>query len=175
MNKLNSEQMKPLILSVILMIVGILFCCSLAMGIEGLSVVLGVIMLIIGILYIVNSITQNNSIISIDGIIGVVIVSLGMVFIIHKLAGIIFSFIPWFLIVFGIVLLSDSLLGKFYLKNDNNLIFIVKIIAGTLSVAVGICLKVIDGFLEYSALIIGILLILYSGYLLFRTFLKKSE
>jgi uncharacterized membrane protein HdeD (DUF308 family) len=157
------------------MVIGILFCCSLAMGINGLSVVLGVLMLIIGILYIINSITQDRNTISKNCLIGIIISSTGIIFIINKLAGIIFSFIPWFLIVLGTTLIADSVFEKFHTKNDSKLIFIVKIIAGALSIVLGLCLNLIDEFLEYSALIIGIMLILYSAYLLFKTFLQKSE
>lgn len=173
MNKLNMEQLKVIVLSVLLMIVGILFCCSLSMGIDGLSVVIGLILIIAGVLFVVNSIITNNNVLTIMGLIGVLILSLGILFIVSKLAGIIFAYIPWLLIVMSIVVLVDAFLGK-YIRKEDNLKFIIKLVIGCVSLVLGLCLKLIDGFVEYSSIIIGICMIAYAVYLIFKSFIKKT-
>ena len=51
MRKLNLAEMKAVAMSVLLMVVGILFCCSLAMGIDGLSVVIGLVLMVVGVVF----------------------------------------------------------------------------------------------------------------------------
>lgn len=175
MNKLNSEQMKPLIISIVLMIVGILFCCSLAMGINGLSVITGILLLICGIVMIISSIAREKFIFKKSGMIGVLLSSLGILFIVNKLAGVIFALIPWFLIVLGCVLIVDAFLGKYSRKENNLVEFIIKIVLGSIAIILGLCLKLIDGFLEYAVLILGILMLVYSIYLVFNIIFKKQS
>ena len=56
MNKLNLNQLKGIIIAGLVLVIGILLCCSLAMGINGLSIVAGIILIIFGILFISNAI-----------------------------------------------------------------------------------------------------------------------
>lgn len=157
------------------MVVGILFCCSLAMGIDGLSVVIGLIITIIGVLFLINSVISKTSMCTAEGVWGVVLVSLGIMFIVSRLAGLIFVYIPWLLIVLGIVIASDALLGKFVSNKDTYVTFAIKLTLGILSLALGLCLRLIDGFDEYAAIIIGIIMIGYSLYMLFNVFVKDKK
>jgi len=174
MNKLGLDQLKKLVLAIVLMIIGILFCCSLAMGITGLSMVVGFLLLIIGILYIANSLLISKNFLTTNGIIGIAIFTLGILFMVNKLAGIIVAFIPWFLIVLGTVIIIDAFLGKFLREENNLTYFIIKIVIGAVSLILGLCLKLIDNFAEYSAIILGILMIIIAGYLVFNIFTNKS-
>jgi len=175
MKNLSIEQLKTLIVSALIMIIGILFCCSLSMGISGLSMVLGFVMIVVGVLFIVNAILLNKSLFTINGIIGTVLFTLGILFMAHNLAGIIFTFIPWFLIVLGCIIVIEAFLGKFYRNENNSIEFITKIIIGIIFLILGICLKAIPGFAEYASLILGILLIIYSIYIIFVTFNKRID
>lgn len=175
MKKLNIEELKTMVLSVMLMIMGILFCCSLAIGISGLSVVLGLILMIIGTLYIVNSVLNNQGIFTISGILGTLILSIGILFIVDKLAGIIFAFIPWFLIIFGAVVILDAFLGKYLRNEEGNLYFIIKLIVGAVALILGLCLELITGFAEYASIILGILMIVYAVYMIFKIFTKGNS
>ena len=174
MKNLNLEQLKSLIIASIILIVGILFCCSLSMGIEGLSTMIGLILLVIGIAFVFGSLVNTKNLISTNGLSGVAIISLGIMFIANKLAGIIFLFIPWFLIIFGIILICDVLIGKFYRQEVGLVEFIVKLCIGGVAFVLGLCLKLIDGFLEYASVMLGILMILYSIYLIFTVFTNKK-
>jgi uncharacterized membrane protein HdeD (DUF308 family) len=171
MNKLNIDQLKTIILASIILILGIFFCCSLSIGIRGLSVVIGIILLICGIVFIVNAILSDKNLLNSKGLIGVGIITLGIVFIAHKLAGIIFMFIPWFLIIVGIAIVIDSLLGKFS-RGDNGTTFIVKLVLGCVSILLGVLLLLIDGFIEYASLLLGIVLIIFAVYIIISCFIK---
>ena len=175
MKNLSSDQMKTLVIAVLLMVVGILFCCSLAMGISVLSIVFGFTLLVVGILFLINSIISDKGIFTTFGIMGVIVVSLGILFIVNKLAGIIFAFIPWFLIVFGCAIIIDSLLGRYSRNNNNMTELIIKLVVGIVSIILGICLRLIDGFAEYASLVLGIIMIIYSIYIIFTVFSKSSH
>lgn len=174
MKKLNLDEMKTVVMSVLLMIVGILFCCSLAMGIEGLSVVIGLVLMVVGIIFIANSLLGEKNPFTIDGMMGIVLLSLGILFMVSKLAGLIFIYIPWFLIVFGCVMLIDALLGKLVRKSDDTLHFVLKLVVGVVSIVLGLCLRLIDGFAEYASLVLGILMIAFAIYLLIDVFIRKK-
>lgn len=174
MNKLSVEQLKNLVIAVLLMVIGILFCCSLAMGIEGLSIIIGIILLVIGILFLINSIVGSKDVLTTGGLTGVVISTLGVMFMVNKLAGIIFVFIPWFLIILGSVVILDAFLGKFFRGENSTLEFVIKLIVGIISFVLGVCLRIIDGFAEYASIMLGILMIIYSTYMIFMVFTKGN-
>lgn len=175
MKKLNIDEMKTIVISVLLMVIGILFCCSLSMGIDGLSVVIGLVLMVTGILFFVNSILGQNGIFTMEGVMGVVLLSLGIMFISHKLAGLIFIYIPWFLIVLGLAVILDAFLSKFVKGENGYAKFITKLIIGVVCFVLGLCLKLIDGFLEYASIMLGVLMIVYAAYLIFLVFNKNKS
>ena len=175
MKKLSSEELKSVVIAVLLMVVGILFCCSLSIGIDGLSVIIGLILMIIGVLFLVNSFVGSRGLFSVEGIIGVVILAFGILFLASRLAGIIFAYIPWFLIILGVVVIIDALIDKFLKHEDILFRFIIKLVVGGLSIVLGLCLQLINGFMEYASIILGVLMIIYAGYLLYISFLSGKS
>ena len=128
MNKLISSNIVNIMFSVLIMVVGILFCCSLAIVIDGLSVIIGLILLLIGIVYLVNSMFSTQGVVSGRGISGCLIVSLAVIFMVHKLAALVFVYIPWLLMIGGVVLLLDAFAGKFLKEESGYFNFIVKLV-----------------------------------------------
>lgn len=175
MKKLSSDELKSVFIAVLIMVVGILFCCSLSIGIDGLSVIIGLILMVIGVLLLANLFVGGRGVLSIEGMIGVVLLSLGILFISSKLAGIIFAYIPWLLIVLGCVIITEVLIDKFFKKQNNLTRFIISLIIGGFSIILGLCLKLIDGFMEYASIILGILLIIYAGYMLYMSFFRAKK
>lgn len=172
MNKITNEQTKGLIIGGLLLILGILFCCSLSFGISGLSIVIGIALIITGIIFTANSIVANKNFLTINGITGTLLITAGIVFVINKLAGIIFLFIPWFLISFGAILILDSVLG-FVIRKDILIVeFILRLIVAIIGITLAICLLTINGFAEYSSIILGIIMIIYSIVIIYKTFIK---
>jgi hypothetical protein len=144
------------------------------MGINGLSMIAGFILLIIGILFVINAILIGKNVFTTNGMLGVVLFTLGLMFMVHKLAGIIVTFIPWFMIVLGGVIIIDAFLGKYSRNNESLTTFIIKIVVGSIALILGLCLRLIDNFAEYAAVIMGVLMIIYSGYLIFLAFTSKN-
>lgn len=173
--KLENKLYKNIIIASILLIIGILFCCSLAMGMTGLSFIIGIMLLTLGVLFIIQSLINNKGILTINGLLGVIIVTLGILFMVNKLAYIIISFIPWFLIIFGCGIIADTLLGKLVRKDENLTQFILKLIIGGICILLGILLLTINGFLEFASLILGIILIVYGIYIIINIFLKNNN
>lgn len=168
MKKLNLDQLKIMILSVLLLIVGVLFCCSLAIGIDGLSIIVGIVLLIIGVATLANSIMTSKTIYSQQGVLGSVSVALGIMFLVYKLAEIIFLCIPWFLMVVGVCIILDGVLCRFLFNIDGNVSFAIKMVLGIITFVLGLCLQVIDGFLEYASVMLGVLFIVLAIYMLLK-------
>ena len=176
MKSLGIDELKTIVIASLLIVIGILFCCSLAMGISGLSVIIGLIIIILGALFVLNSIFTSSSLLTTGGLGGVFIVAFGIMFIASNLAGIIFAYIPWLLVVLGAALIADALLAKFWRKEQNTFDFVLKLVVGGVSLVLGICLMTIEGFMEYSSIVLGILMIVYGIYITFNQFIsKKSE
>lgn len=173
MKKLNLDEMKTVVLAVLLMIIGILFCCSIAMGIGGLSVIIGLVLMVVGVLFLLNTLLNASNLYSVECVVGVLALALGILFIDIELAGIIFWFIPWVLIVGGIIVLADCILGKIVRKTDSTFIFVLKLVVGIVALILGLCLRLINGFMEYSSIILGVLMIAYSLYMLVQLFTKS--
>lgn len=171
MKKLSIEELKTVVLAVLLMIMGVLFCCSLAMGIDGLSVVIGLVLMVVGVIFLLNSVLNNKTMITMSGLIGVGVLSLGIMFIASKLAGLIFAYIPWVLIVLGLVLMADGLINKFVNKSEVMLTFVLKMILAVIAITLGLCLRLIDGFAEYASIVLGVLMIAYSLYMIVTLFI----
>lgn len=168
MKKLNLDQLKIIILSVLLLIVGVLFCCSLAIGIDGLSIIVGIVLLIIGVATLANSMLTLKTIYSQQGVVGSVSVALGVMFLVYKLAEIIFLCIPWFLMVVGVCIILDGVLCRFLFNIDGNVSFAIKMVLGVITFVLGLCLQVVDGFLAYASVMLGVLFIVLAIYMLLK-------
>lgn len=170
---MEKKEMKTITTAIIMLAVGILFCCSLSMAIKTISWILGTILIVMGILDIVESLVKKQSIATAQGIIGGAFIAFGILFAGNELVWLVFNFTYWLLIIIGLILLIDSFIKKF--KHNDNAKFISELILGVITLALGLCLKFIDGFTEYTCLIAGILLILYAIIMLIQVFTKKSN
>lgn len=172
MNKIN-ENLKTLIPSVLLIVLGVLFCCSLAIGISGLSILIGIILIFAGVMLLINSLINTKTIINLQGILGACVVSMGIIFISRHLAGIIFAFIPCFLITLAICLVLDILNDTLIKKEFVIAKFLTKLIIAIVSLTLGLCLLLINGFMEYSSIVLGIVMIVFGIYLIISALIKK--
>ncbi len=160
--KLTKDQMSSLFTYIVILVIGILFCCSMSMGVKGISILIGISMIVTGLMYIINSIISTKNLLNLSGFIGSAIIALGSMFISRKLAELIFDFIPFLLIIFGMCIVIDSFLKKFVRKEGSVSGFIGELLIGAISLALGFCLKFISTFSEYASLILGIILVVYS-------------
>ena len=49
------------------------------------------------------------------------------------------------------------------------------LLLGAISLALGICLRFIDGFIEYASLVLGLVMVCYAIYVIFSVALKLSK
>jgi len=143
-----------------LIVIGVLFCVSLAWAENVLSIILGSSLIAAGVVILIMSIINDKSVVSPIALGGLLAVALGIYFIVVNAVGIIFSFVPYILIVFGSAIIVDGLIG--YFARDEKVIaaLIVKLVIGAALVTVGILLLTVGGFQKYVAVIVGIALII---------------
>lgn len=170
-NKMINKETKSIIISAILLVVGILLCFSTTMGIDALSIIIGALFIISGIFSVINSALKKKSVMNYTCILSAILVAFGIFFIEYKLATIIFFYVPWLLIVLGVIIILDAVLNK--ISQNNTTVFITELIIGIGVLALGLCLKFIPGFIDLSSVMLGIVMIVYGVYLLIMTFSKS--
>ncbi len=168
-----NKQTKAIIISAILLVVGILFCCSTAIGITALSYIVGVCIIVVGGAVLVNTIIKKKALINVYGIISALLIAFGILIMDYQLFWIIFSFVPYVFISVGALIIIDSIIQKFNQKN--NVAFLTELIIGILILALGICLRCIPEFTEFSSLVFGIILIIYAVYSFVTVSTKKPS
>ena len=167
-----NKETKVIILSAILLTIGILFCCSTAIGITALSYIVGVGFIVVGGAVLINTLMKKKALINVYGIFSALLIAFGILIMDYQLFWIIFSFVPYLFIVTGALIIIDSLIRK--LSENNNVAFLTELIVGVLVLTLGICLRCIPEFTEFSSLVLGIILIIYAVFLFVSTFMKKS-
>lgn len=166
--------MKSIVVAAIVFVIGVLLCCSLTFGARGLSWLIGVSISVAGVMFLVNTIKATKGIANMHGFLGTVLIGFGIMFIADRMANIIIGFIPWCLIAIGATLAVDAFLAKFVKKNATIAKFVGELIFGLVTVALGICLKVISGFGDYAAAMLGAFLIVYAVLMIFNALTKKE-
>ena len=171
--RFTSKEIKTLIISTILLVVGILFCLSLAMGNKALSYVLGTALIVVGVISLINSYNSKKPLLTLDAISGCAIAAFGMLYAGNELSWLIFNYVPFLLMTVGVAIIVDAFLKKF--KEYENGKFVAELILGILSLALGLCMKFIGALNEYISLILGIVLICYAIFAFLTIFVNKKK
>lgn len=174
-NKITKENVGTLITAGVIFVVGVLFCCSMAMGMKGLSILIGTAFLVAGVLYLVSLAINRKSLASAEGLTGAAVFAFGVLFIANTLAGMIVAYIHWLLMAFGLVLIVDAFLKRFAWKTCVTRAFVIQLILGIICATLGACLRFIKGFSDFTALIFGVVMIVYSVVLIFNALVDKEE
>lgn len=171
-----NPRLKSLLVACVFLIMGILFICSLALGVSGLSYLIGTTLIVIGVLYIVISIVKRRGLLSTEGMIGCSVLSFGIMFMTHQLANIIVAYIPWLLISVGVAIILDALLRKF-IKNDPSLAkFVCELVLGGITLVFGICVKFISALSSYAVAVLGAALVVFAfAMIISAVFFKKTD
>lgn len=170
--KFENKQIRTIVLSCIVLVLGILFCFSLAMGELALSYIIGTALIIIGVLCVVSAYSNKKEFLNTDGVVGAAIIAFGILFAGNNLTYIIIHFIPFFLIAIGVIIVLDAFFKQF--KDNKTSQFVIELIIGAASIALGFCLKFIPSFNQFCSIMLGVVLIVYSLYTLFITLAKKE-
>ena len=171
-----NPRLKTLLVACVFLVMGILFICSLALGVSGLSYLIGTTLIVIGVLYIVISIVKKRGLLSTEGMIGCAVLSFGIMFMTHQLANIIVAYIPWLLISVGVAIILDALLRRF-IKNDPSLAkFVCELVLGGVTLIFGICVKFIAALSSYAVAVLGAALVVFAFALIISAvFFKKAD
>ena len=162
----KTSKVSNIIWACAMLVVGILFCFSLSYGVKGLSYIIGIAIVATGIGIAASNIANKKSTLTVMSFFSSFLVAFGIVFISKQLAGIIIDVIPWMLIIIGIMIFVDGFLLQYVRKMNVPVKFIIEIALGALIFVFGLVVKYAKGWDEYSALVLGIALIVYSVYLL---------
>ena len=171
-----NPRLKTLLVACVFLVMGILFICSLALGVSGLSYLIGTTLIVIGVLYIVISIVKKRGLLSTEGMIGCAVLSFGIMFMTRQLANIIVEYIPWLLISVGVAIILDALLRRF-IKNDPSLAkFVCELVLGGVTLIFGICVKFIAALSSYAVAVLGAALVVFAFALIISAvFFKRAD
>ena len=173
--KLTNEQMSSLFTSAIILVIGILFCCSRAMGVTGTSWLIGISLAVTGITFLVNAVIQHQSMLNSTGLLGSALLAFGAMFTVQDLAQIIFNYIPFLLIIVGAVIVIDAFLRKFAKKEISTSNCVFQLLVGIVILILGFCLKFVVSFAEFASLVLGLIIIAYSLIEIVNVFVNKKE
>ena len=171
--RFEKKDVKNVVIAAVLLVVGVLFCFSNAMGHKALSWIIGSALILSGTLSVINSFSIKKSVLTSDGIIGAAIAAFGILFAGNELSWVIFNYIPFLLICVGLVITIDAFIKKF--KDQENAKFAFELILGIITLALGFCLKFVNGFARFASVILGIVLIIYAIYSIISIFLKNKK
>lgn len=158
---MKRESLYKVIEACALLVLGVLFCVSLAWAGNVLSIILGASCIAIGAIIVVVAAIKDKSVVSPIALGGLLALTLGIFFIVANIVmQFINSFVPYVLIVFGSALFIDAFLGYFIRKEKLMVPFIFKIVIGAGLITVGALLLTIADFAQYISIVIGVALIL---------------
>ena len=157
---MKKESLYKVIECCALIVIGVLFCVSLAWAENVLSIILGSALIAGGVVIIAMSLVKDKSVVSPIALGGLLALALGIYFIVANAVGIIFSFVPYILIVFGSALFIDAFIGYFARKEKVVAALVIKLVIGAALITVGILLLTVGDFAKYVSIIVGVSLIL---------------
>lgn len=171
-SSLSNADVKTIVISVVVLIIGILFCCTSVLT-QAMSIIIGIGILILGLGLLASSFIETKRLISGGAIAGGAIVAFGIMFMVDSLAGIIFAYIPYFLIALGALFILDAII-MIATKKKATAAFGIELAIGVVALVLGILLICITDFAKYASIVFGVILILYAVYLCVSVFMKKK-
>ena len=169
--RLSSNDVRTIIFACAILVLGILFCCF---GAWALSYILGGFVIFIGVLFVMNSIIRTHLLLTTNGLVGVVLGALGTMIIVHNLAGLLLSFIPWIMISVGALVIADAFLRYFLRRSIGGRILATEIAVGSLITLMGFGVLFVANLADFTAVVFGALLVIYALYVIISTLVKRN-
>ena len=169
---------EKILVSVLMMAMGILFCVIVSAAV---SITIGVILCIYGIVNIAIIGVSRRPLFSVMGVVNGLIIATGIAFCTHDLATLVVLMMPFVLNILGAIMIIDAFITFFSLKHGGIIRFIVFLIVGSAMFSLGTCFLCLEHFrLGYCQLVFGVMLCVGSTALLTfsilgRLRLKKEE
>ena len=171
--KLTSASIVQIVKAAFVLVLGILFCISQVAGV--LSVIIGISLIVVGALYIVNAYLKDKRLLTSDGVMGILFVAFGIVFWENTMMAQVLALSPWILISAGVVVIADSVLRAFVAYSIDMKNFVIELAIGIIVLALGICLKAIPAFAEFTSIMVGIVLVVYALMMIAGVFLNLDK
>ena len=171
--KLTSASIVQIVKAAFVLVLGILFCISQVAGV--LSVIIGISLIVVGALYIVNAYLKDKRLLTSDGVMGILFVAFGIVFWENTMMAQVLALIPWILISAGVVVIADSVLRAFVAYSIDMKNFVIELVIGIIVLALGICLKAIPAFAEFTSIMVGLVLVVYALMMIAGVFLNLDK
>ena len=168
----TDQKTMLLIQGVVLLVVGILLCCSVSLD-NIVNVILGVALLLGGLINLVICFIEHKSIIRAEGVFASALIAVGVLCFIRNIIQVT-PLITMFIIVVGVVALLDGLLGLLPAVNRKRVPTLVEAIVGAALFALGMCLWFIADFARFASLILGIAFIVLSVLIFIPVFVLSS-
>ena len=169
--RLSSNDVSTVIFACAILVLGILFC---GFGSWALSYILGAFVIFLGILFVINSILRTHQLLTTNGLVGVVLGALGTMIIVHNLAELLLSFIPWIMISIGALVIADAFLRYFLSRRIGGRLLATEISVGALISLVGFGVLFIANWADFAAVVFGALLVIYALYVIISTLFKRN-
>ncbi len=174
-NKLSNEQTRSIIYSVVLLVIGIMLCISPAVALDTLSIIIGVGFLAAAAILIIGSLVQDHSLVTGSALLGGILLVLGLMFIVDYAINLIGYCAVWLMIVFGAILIVDSIIRIAWRNRKDVVGFIIEFLVGAVSFTLGMCSRFVEDFVGYELLILGIIIVVYALYVLIFAFIGKKS
>lgn len=165
----TSSKTVLLVQAVVLLVVGILLCCSVALD-NIVNVILGVVFLIGGLINVVTCFMEHKSLIRTEGVFGSALIAFGLLCFLDNAIPLT-QFITLFIVVVGAIALVDGLLGLLPQVKRKRVPTIVEAVVGAVLLTLGLCLYFIPDFQRFASIFLGVAFILLSVFLFVSTFL----
>ena len=170
---LSETNVRQLVIASILIVLGVLFCVSLA-ALDIINIIIGAAFIVVGAVLLILEVIKNKSLVTGSGIFGGLLIAFGIAIIIGQLLGVLVSFLILVLIVLGAILIVDSVL-LIAVRNKKNVTgFVIELMIGIVAFVLGMCLWFIPEFQRFANLIFGIVLIFYGAYLIVDVIVRKK-
>lgn len=158
-----------LIQAIVLLVIGILLCCSIALD-NIVNVILGVVFLIGGLINVGTCFMEHKSLIRTEGVFGSALIAFGLLCFLQNAIPLT-QFITLFIIVIGAIALVDGLLGLLPQIHRKRTPTLVEAVVGLALLALGLCLYFIPDFQRYSSIFLGVAFIVLAVFLFVSSFL----
>ena len=173
--KVKNNQVIAILEAALIVVIGVMFCCSKAMGEAALSWVIGVSFMLGGVGLWALGIVEKKSLFNAEGLLGSLMFAFGLAFGLARLANALFYIAVWFLIVAGSIILLDVILRLALRKDRNTLGVVIEAIIGAVMLTLGLCLLLINEFGQFAAIVLGVMLILYGVYMFVNEVVLTSK
>ena len=171
---LSDDKTKQIVIAAVLIVLGILFCVSVA-ALDVISIIIGAGFIAAGAVLAISELVRKKSLATGVAGVGALLIAFGLAIILANWLGALTQLLILVLIVFGAFYIVDSLLLILWRDKKNVVGFVIEFLIGAAAFTLGMCMYFgVAEFGKYANLIFGLILILYGAYMLIIAFARKK-